>query len=135
MLEFSIAADLALVDQATANVLEFASQQAKDVDRFRLALVLREALSNAIVHGANCDPSQRIDLRLTFDSEAMEFVLEVEDPGDGFDHETLTSIPDATATSGRGLAILSAYCCEVRHLKRGTHLYLRLKARRSGENA
>ena len=102
MLEFSIAADLALVDQATANVLEFASQQAKDVDRFRLALVLREALSNAIVHGANCDPSQRIDLRLTFDSEAMEFVLEVEDPGDGFDHETLTSIPDATATSGRG---------------------------------
>lgn len=80
------------------------------IDRFAVALILREAISNAVEHGHGSDPTKRI--QITFAVRRDEVVIEVEDQGSGYD---TTRVPNPLHTENRdhhhgwGLFIMHSY--------------------------
>ena len=70
---------------------------------FGIDMAVREAITNAIVHGNKEDDTKQVEMTLNCSSRAVE--IEVSDQGAGFDP---VSVPDPTAaenlmkTSGRG---------------------------------
>jgi anti-sigma regulatory factor (Ser/Thr protein kinase) len=80
-------------------------------DRFAAELLLREALTNAVVHGCRARPAGRIRCVL---------LMIVEDGGGGFDWRAAWNRPpDGEADSGRGLEIFRRYASRVRFSPRG----------------
>lgn len=90
---------------------------------FAIRLALEEAVSNALHHGNRNDPTKRVHLVCTIDTERV--MLEVADEGEGFDP---TAVPDPTAEenlclpSGRGLMLMNAYMTEVSYNERGNRV-------------
>ena len=70
---------------------------------FGIDMAVREAITNAIVHGNKEDDTKNVELTLNCSQNAVEIL--VKDQGEGFDAD---SVPDPTApenilkTSGRG---------------------------------
>lgn len=73
-------------------------------DEYWTITALREAVANAVRHGAAGDPASRVEIG--FRLEGLQLTVTVADSGQGFDPD---SIPDPTApqnlmqTSGRGI--------------------------------
>jgi serine/threonine-protein kinase RsbW len=74
---------------------------------FGLDMAVREAVTNAVLHGNKQDESKQVEI--TFAEEGGEFVVTVRDRGEGFDP---TGVADPTAaenllkTSGRGILFM-----------------------------
>ena len=85
---------------------------------FAAELLVREALTNAVVHGSHADPAKRVRCSLRWKGGCL--LIAVEDEGEGFDwraawnHEA--EFPDG---SGRGVEILRKYADRVRYNRRG----------------
>jgi serine/threonine-protein kinase RsbW len=93
---------------------------------FRVLLSMREALTNAILHGNQENPQKLIRYRVHLDEG--DLVMEVEDEGAGFDWKHhMKRKPRARSESGRGLFIMRQYASEVWFNDRGNHLVLRFK--------
>jgi serine/threonine-protein kinase RsbW len=81
---------------------------------FGIDMAVREAITNAMVHGNKEDEAKTIEL--TFNCLGRELEIEVRDQGEGFDP---TSIPDPTdpanilKTSGRGIFLMRTFMDEV----------------------
>jgi len=77
-------------------------------------VAVREAITNAMVHGNKEDEAKTIEL--TLNCLGRELEIEVKDQGEGFDP---TSIPDPTEpanilkTSGRGIFLMRSFMDEV----------------------
>jgi anti-sigma regulatory factor (Ser/Thr protein kinase) len=88
------------------------------VNYFPAELLLREALTNAVVHGCQADPRRQV--RCTLRLKDRRLLIVVEDDGAGFDwlaaRSNLSNLPDC---SGRGLEILRKYANHVRYNSRG----------------
>jgi serine/threonine-protein kinase RsbW len=91
---------------------------------FGLELVLRECLTNAILHGHGGDPAKRVRLSLLTRPRCIR--VQVTDEGPGFDWRAAQQKPlsGGTATSGRGLAIAAAYAHRVRFNPCGNQITL-----------
>lgn len=113
-------------------VEETAEQMAKkagiDEDEvFRVAMAVREAAVNAVLHGNSYDPEKRITA--SFENTGESLVIRISDQGKGLDPETL---PDPLAPenllrgSGRGIFLIRSFMDEVhfRQLHPGTELTL-----------
>lgn len=76
---------------------------------FDLSLILREALNNAIVHGADKDISLQIECTVSIDPERISIV--VVSPGTGFDWEECLSrdISTCPTQSGWGIFLIREY--------------------------
>lgn len=99
------------------------AEQGVRADEFCLLLGLREALANAILHGAREDTAKEIWLEVTITPEMATII--VEDPGDGFDwREQPLEPPPPDATRGRGLAILRNCFETMRFNARGNRIQL-----------
>jgi len=88
------------------------------VNSFAAELLVREALTNAVVHGCHTDPGKQVrcSLRIT----RRRLLIAVEDDGDGFDWRAAWRNPAAlSACSGRGIEILRKYANRVRYNDRG----------------
>jgi len=88
---------------------------------------LREALSNAILHGGKSDERQWVQVSVScYRNHEVQMV--VRDSGFGFDP---TYVPDPTAcqnlhaTYGRGLFLIRQFMDEVRHERGGTEIFMR----------
>jgi serine/threonine-protein kinase RsbW len=74
---------------------------------FGLDMAVREAVTNAVLHGNKQDESKQVEI--TFAEEGGEFAVTVRDRGEGFDP---TEVADPTAaenllkTSGRGILFM-----------------------------
>ncbi len=98
-----------------------------DDDRFRLAMAVREAAVNAVLHGNEYDPTKNITVSLENTGESL--VISIADQGKGLDPETL---PDPLAPenllrgTGRGIFLIRSFMDEVhfRQLHPGTELTL-----------
>ena len=96
-------------------------------DNFEIELALREALSNAIVHGNQQDPDKcvYVKCRCTEDGEVS---ITVEDEGGGFKSDT---VPDPTSpdnrlrTHGRGIYLMRTSMDEVRFERDGSVVHMR----------
>ena len=95
--------------------------------RFHVAMALREAAVNAVLHGNDYDPSKQITA--SFENTGSSLVFVITDQGKGLDPETL---PDPLAPenllrgTGRGIFLIRSFMDEVhfRQLHPGTELTL-----------
>ena len=92
---------------------------------FAIRLALDEALSNAVRHGNDNDPSKTVQVEYAVDCDQLRVVIE--DEGHGFDPEAL---PDPTAEEnlnrphGRGVMLMRAYMSDVDFNERGNRITL-----------
>ena len=82
---------------------------------FGIDMAVREAITNAMVHGNKEDETKSVEVTLNCLGHELE--IEVKDQGKGFDP---TSIPDPTdpanilKTSGRGIFLMRTFMDEVK---------------------
>jgi anti-sigma regulatory factor (Ser/Thr protein kinase) len=88
------------------------------VNCFTAELLLREALTNAVLHGCHGDPRKQV--RCVARMKGGRLLIVVADDGDGFDWRgafgEIAEVPDC---SGRGLEIFRRYANHVRYSDRG----------------
>ena len=88
------------------------------VNSFAAELLVREALTNAVVHGCRADPSKQV--RCSLRLKGRRLLIAVEDDGDGFDWRAAPANPATwPVSSGRGIEILRKYANRVRYNDRG----------------
>jgi len=96
-----------------------------------IAIALREALANAVIHGNHEDPAKQVYVGCRGGSDEVSIV--VRDEGQGFNPD---DVPDPTApeniksTHGRGIYLMRTLMDEVRFERGGTVVYMR-KSRRA----
>jgi serine/threonine-protein kinase RsbW len=107
---------------------EMATEAGLDEDqRFHVAMAVREAAINAVLHGNEYDPSLEIDVSL--ENTGKDFVVKIADQGRGFDPE---KVPDPLAEenklrgTGRGIFLIKSLMDEIhfRQLHPGTEVTL-----------
>jgi len=105
---------------------KLASEAGLDEDeRFHIAMAVREAAVNAVLHGNEYDPARQIEV--SFENTGDSLVFTIADQGKGLDPETL---PDPLAPenllrgTGRGIFLIRSFMDEVnfRQLHPGTEL-------------
>ncbi len=86
---------------------------------FGIDMAVREAVTNAIVHGNQEDEAKAVEV--TFNCQEHVLEIEVRDQGEGFDP---AEVPDPTdpanilKTSGRGMFLMRSFMDDVRWLTR-----------------
>jgi serine/threonine-protein kinase RsbW len=99
--------------EATASNLATEAGFAED-EVMRIAMAVREAAINAVLHGNAYDPAKKVLLQ--FERTSGSLVITIKDQGKGID---LQSIPDPLApenllkTSGRGIFLIRSFMDEV----------------------
>ena len=85
---------------------------------FAAELLMREALTNAVVHGCHTDPDRRV--RCCVRLREHRLVIAVAHDGEGFDWRVaLGNSAHFEDCSGRGIEILRTYANRVRYNERG----------------
>ncbi len=90
-------------------------------------LALREALANAIIHGAGNDPGKKVACCVGCEEEHGMLIV-VSDPGDGFD---LTKVADPLvgenlySNHGRGIFLINRFMDHVEFKNGGTEIHMR----------
>jgi serine/threonine-protein kinase RsbW len=113
--ELSLPSRIETVATAAAAVAEFVGRSGVSDDAaFGIDMAVREAVTNAVVHGNRQDESKTVDIVLKSSPDAVE--ISVHDQGPGFNPE---DVPDPTATenllktSGRGIFFMRTFMDEV----------------------
>ena len=103
------------VAAAAAAVAEFVGRSGVSDDAaFGIDMAVREAVTNAVLHGNRQDENKIVELVLKSSPDAVE--ISVHDQGPGFNPE---DVPDPTATenllktSGRGIFFMRTFMDEV----------------------
>src|ERR1700690_3146897 len=98
-----------------------------DEEVMRIAMAVREAAVNAVLHGNAYDPDKKV--RFEFERTGCDLVITIQDQGKGLD---LNKLPDPLApenllkTSGRGIFLIRSFMDEVqiRPTQAGTEIKL-----------
>ena len=127
-LSFTLESSLESVNKVEQVAEEFATKAGFDEDTVpHIAMAVREAAVNAVIHGNNYDNSKHINV--SFETTAGALIVHVADQGPGLDPD---SLPDPLAPenilrgSGRGIFLIRAFMDEVhfRQLQPGTEIIL-----------
>ncbi len=100
-------------EETARSVAQGAGFENEEIDR--IAMAVREAAVNAVLHGNAYDPTKKV--RLKFEANSRDLVITIRDQGAGLDE---SHIPDPLApenilkTSGRGIFLMRAFMDEVR---------------------
>ena len=113
--ELRFASRVGAINEAAAAVTEFLDRLGVSEDvAFKIDMAVREAVTNAVVHGNKLDETKSIELSLKTLSGAIE--ITVHDQGSGFNPN---EVPDPTQkenilkTSGRGIFFMRNFMDEV----------------------
>ena len=113
--ELSLPSRIETVATAAAAVAEFIGRYGVSDDAaFGIDMAVREAVTNAVLHGNRQDETKTVDIVLKSSPDAVE--ISVHDQGPGFNPE---DVPDPTAnenilkTSGRGIFFMRTFMDEV----------------------
>ena len=90
-------------------------------------LALREALANAVIHGAGKDPSKMVECRVACE-EQHGMLIVVSDPGDGFDPAKVADPLHAEnlySDHGRGIFLINRLMDAVEYKRGGTEIHMR----------
>jgi anti-sigma regulatory factor (Ser/Thr protein kinase) len=102
-------------------VLEFNRRSQALLDRadwFAAELLIREALTNAVIHGCNSDSAKQV--RCFWRFKRRRLLIAVGDDGEGFDWRgAWTGTAGPAECSGRGIEILRKYASWVRYNDKG----------------
>ena len=113
--ELSLPSRIDTVATAAAAVAEFLNRSGiSEEAAFGIDMAVREAVTNAVLHGNRQDESKTVDVTLKSSPDAVEII--VHDQGAGFNPE---EVPDPTAaenilkSSGRGIFFMRTFMDEV----------------------
>jgi serine/threonine-protein kinase RsbW len=113
--ELSLPSRIETVATAAAAVAQFIGRSGMSDDAaFGIDMAVREAVTNAVLHGNRQDENKTVDIVLKSSPDAVE--ISVHDQGPGFNPE---SVPDPTTTenilktSGRGIFFMRTFMDEV----------------------
>lgn len=111
------------IDLYCSKVEIILSELKLDKELFILQLMLREGLINAVKHGCRNNDKLKIDCSLIiYDNE---YIIEIEDPGNGFHWEVSRRESRLHDTSGRGLSIIKKYSSSFSFNEKGNKLKIR----------
>ncbi|HEU5458543.1 MAG TPA: ATP-binding protein [Terracidiphilus sp.] len=125
-LQFSLGSSMDSVSEVEAAADKLAAEAGFDEDeRFRIAMAVREAAVNAVLHGNDYDPDKKISA--SFENNGASLIITVADEGKGLDPD---SLPDPLAPenlmrgTGRGIFLIRSFMDEVniRQLHPGTEI-------------
>ena len=113
--ELSLPSRIDTVATAAAAVAEFVNRSGiSEEAAFGIDMAVREAVTNAVLHGNRQDETKTVDVTLKSSPDAVE--ISVHDQGAGFNPE---EVPDPTAaenilkSSGRGIFFMRTFMDEV----------------------
>ena len=124
----TLESELSSVDRVEAKAEDLAREAGFDEDTSsQIAMVAREAVINAILHGNKKDPAKQVHVSFELNDEALK--ITIADEGPGLDPD---SVPDPLApenilrSSGRGIFLMKAIMDEVHfhQLNPGTEIEL-----------
>lgn len=107
---------------AVVNAMQCACGHEHEID-----LVLREAIANAVIHGAGSDPGKKVACSVGCEEEHGMLIV-VSDPGEGFD---LTRVADPLeaqnlySNHGRGIFLINRLMDHVEFRRGGTEIHMR----------
>ncbi|HTZ40164.1 MAG TPA: ATP-binding protein [Syntrophales bacterium] len=120
-LDILLSPKLRYIDRAGEETERFLQENAVAVNSFGVLLIMREALTNAVLYGSRHDEDSQVRYSLRFESSTL--TMEVEDDGDGFDWKSLsTEVPDIASECGRGMAIMTLYSSGFQYNDKGNRL-------------
>ena len=93
-------------------------------------LALREAVSNAILHGNRMDPRKLVHVRCCCEGAKGVFIV-IRDQGDGFDPNNVPNplaVENLGAEHGRGIHLMKLAVDEVSFERGGTEVHIRKKS-------
>ena len=96
-------------------------------NEFAVELALREALSNAVVHGNRMDPRKRVEIRCRCERGKGVWLI-VKDQGKGFDPIALPNplgSEERQAEHGRGIYLMKLMMDEVSFWRGGAEVHMR----------
>lgn len=112
---YNLDSTLETVDQAEQTASRIAIENGFDEDEvMQIAMAVREAAVNAVLHGNAYDPGKKVALE--FERTNRDLVITIRDQGKGMD---LARIPDPLApenllkTSGRGIFLIRSFMDDV----------------------
>ena len=112
---FELESTLETVNSAEATASQMAAEAGfDDDDVMKIAMAVREAAVNAVLHGNAYDPDKKVGIE--FEQTSHDLVITIRDQGKGID---LNAIPDPLApenllkTSGRGIFLIRSFMDEV----------------------
>ena len=124
----SLPADLKVISPVVEAVMTLVEEMRCAAGKeFEVETALREALANAIIHGAGRDPGKMIQICVTCD-QSRGMLIVIRDPGEGFDPNSLPSPvvgQEIYATHGRGIYLISQLMDEVRFERGGTEIHMK----------
>lgn len=87
-------------------------------ERFAAELLLREALTNAVVHGCHVDRDRSVHCAVRI--KGRRLTIAVQDDGEGFDWRAVRGREaDTSSCSGRGMEIFRKYATRIRFNRQG----------------
>ncbi len=118
-----ISSSLHEIQQSCLDFQRWRTIACPNMDAFSTELLLREALTNAVVHGGNEDP--RLQVFCVLRVKRGRFLISVEDQGSGFDwRKAWNNEADTSETHGRGIQIFRRYADTVRFNSKGNAVTL-----------
>jgi serine/threonine-protein kinase RsbW len=119
----AMSAQLDNIDQVCHHVAIYLSEQQLSGLAFDIQLGIREALANAIKHGAQNDPTKQVIFQIN--KQEKELVIMVKDDGRGFVPSTSNAHEENhLLCCGRGLTIMHHYFDKVTFNEQGNELEL-----------
>lgn len=103
---------------------------------FHFALAVREAATNAVMHGNGADPEKSVTVTFELEPDHLSVVIRDEGTGFDYDHSDDPTLPENRCkTSGRGLLLIRSFVDEVSYdFATGRGAALRMVKRRGCEN-
>lgn len=124
-LNLVVPADPDAIDQVTDGVMRVLREKGfQGEDEERVELALREALTNAVRHGCQGDPTKQLQCTVTCDRSG-EVGIVVRDPGPGFDPSAVPHPLDKEnifKPSGRGIYLINELMDEVSFAEGGREI-------------
>jgi anti-sigma regulatory factor (Ser/Thr protein kinase) len=123
---FEMPATLESIEEVCNRFQKWRAIHCAGLGAFRSELLLREALANAVVHGAN-HSHNRIHgfIRCAFSAAGGRLMMTIRDEGNGFDWRSRWNRhADLGDTGGRGIEILRRYASAVRFNPKGNTVTL-----------
>ena len=127
-LSYTLDSTLETVDNAEQTATKFAAESGfPDDEVMQIAMAVREAAVNAVLHGNAYNPEKKVHLE--FEHTGRDLVITIRDQGKGMD---LSKIPDPLApenllkTSGRGIFLIRSFMdvVEIHPSETGTEMKL-----------
>ncbi len=114
------------IDLTVKHSIQFLKDLKISCDLFKINLLLREGLSNAVRHGNKMDEHKIVNYSIKIDHNNI--IIEIKDQGDGFIKKTHTDKKQTNSLEdhGRGILIMEGFSSIIKYNKKGNKLTLRL---------